>query len=146
MVPACATREAPPVQKAIELGAHRVHVAVPAGWDALDQGAQTRFRRGESDIVLQNLGPVSVDAALASLQDERRRDVKSRRLFLIENREAVEIETWNRLDHTWPQRLLFVRAGDDLLALHTPRLADPETTTAFAALRESLHFVVSERR
>ncbi len=30
---------------------------MPAGWEALDQGKQKRFRKGEFEIVLQNLGP-----------------------------------------------------------------------------------------
>ena len=77
---ACAPREAPAVQKELELGPHRLQVSAPAGWDVLDQGAQKRFRKGEADIVLQNLGKVDWEPALASLQDDQRREVKSRRM------------------------------------------------------------------
>jgi len=143
---ACAPREAPAVQKELELGPHRLQVSAPAGWDVLDQGAQKRFRKGEADIVLQNLGKVDWDPALASLQDDQRREVKSRRMLTIDNHDAMDIETWNRLDHSWPQRLLFIRAGDDLLAINTTRQADPDTVKAFESIRESLHFDASERR
>jgi hypothetical protein len=52
----------------------------------------------------------------------------------------MDIETWNRLDHTWPQRLVFVRVDDDVLALQTTRLADTDTVKAFESIRDSLHF------
>jgi hypothetical protein len=143
---ACTPREAPAVQKELELGAHRIQVSAPAGWDVLDQGAQKRFRKGEADIVLQNLGKVDWEPALASLQDDQRREVKSRRTLTIDNHDAMDIETWNRLDHTWPQRLLFIRADDDLLAIHTTRLADADTVKAFESIRDSLHLSASVRR
>ena len=57
-VASACTRENPkPAPKEFELGAHRVQVTVPPGWEALDQGKQKRFRKGELEIVLQNLGP-----------------------------------------------------------------------------------------
>ena len=144
--PACATADSPAAQKELELGPHRVRVSVPAGWEAQDQGAQKRFRKGEVDIVLQNLGPIGWDPALASLHDDERRQVKSRRVFKIDDHEAMEVETWNRLDHAWPLRLLFVRVDDDLIALYTPTRGDPETLRAFDAIRDSLHFAASARR
>jgi hypothetical protein len=143
---ACTPREAPGVTKELELGPHRIQVSAPAGWDVLDQGAQKRFRKGELEIVLQNLGRTQWDPALAALSDNERREVKSRNLIMIDNHEAQDVETWNRLDHTWPQRLLFVRVDDDLLALRTPRQADDETLKAFASIRDSLHFTSSVRR
>jgi len=143
---ACARREAPAVPKELELGPHRIQVSAPAGWDVLDQGEQKRFRKGEADIVLQNLGKVDWEPALASLQDDQRREVKSRRSLTIDNHDAMDLETWNRLDHSWPLRLLFIRADDDLLAIHTTRLADADTVKAFESIRDSLHFSASERR
>jgi hypothetical protein len=146
---ACTTRDAGgdrANQKELELGPHRVSVSAPAGWEVLDQGSQKRFRKGESEIVLQNLGKTDWERALASLHDDRRREVKSRSPISIDNHEAMEIETWNRLDHAWPQRMLFVRADEDLLALQTTRLADAETVKAFESIRDSLHFSVSVRR
>jgi hypothetical protein len=147
---ACTSRDADSVPKEIELGAHRVQVSTPAGWELLDQGRQKRFRRGESEIVLERLGPMTLadtDAiALGGTRVDQRREVKSRRAIKIDQREAMEIDTWNRLDHTWPQRYLFVRADDDLLVLSTPRLADDETVEAFERIRDSLHFVVNVSR
>src|SRR5262245_19606064 len=46
-----------PAPHQIEFGAHRVTVVVPSGWDALDQGRQKHFRKGEFEIVLRDLGP-----------------------------------------------------------------------------------------
>ena len=146
---ACTSHGSAGVTKVLELGPHRVQVSAPAGWEVLDQGAQKRFRKGESEILLQNLGKTDWDAALASLtslSDDQRREVKSRSAMTIDSHEAMDVETWNRLDHTWPQRLLFVRADDDLLALQTTRLADAETLKAFESILDSLHFTSSVRR
>jgi len=140
---ACAPRE---THAELELGRHHIKVSAPAGWEVLDQGAQKRFRKGEADIVMQNLGKVEWDPALASLQDDERREVKSRRMLTIDNHDAMDIETWNRFDHSWPQRLLFIQADDDLLAIHTTRQADPDTVKAFDSIRESLHLSASVRR
>ena len=136
-------REVAAVPKEPEVGSYRAQASAPAGWELLDQGAQKRFRKGESEIVLQNLGQATRTVApgetepirdlyqladwglatLTPLRNDDRREVKSRRRIVVDGHEAMDIETWNRLDHTWPQRLLFVRAGDDLFALHTTRPA-----------------------
>jgi hypothetical protein len=144
--PACTHHDKPLAQEEVELGTQGVLLSVPEGWDLLDQGKQKRFRYGEISIVLENLGKTDVDPALASLQDTERREVKSRRQMTIDSHDAVDIETWSRLDHTWPERLLFVRAEEDLLALHTTGRADPSTLIAFDAIRDSLHFAATERR
>jgi hypothetical protein len=148
----CARQEAPPVPKTLEFGAHRLLVTVPEKWELLDQGSQKRFRKSESEIVLRNLGRIppelkTLDAladraleAIGSPGDKERREVKSRTTILIDGHEAMEVETWSRLDHTYPQRLICIPAGDQLLALHTVRMADAETLEAFDAIRDSLHF------
>ena len=64
---------------------------------------------------------------------------------MLDGREAVDIETWNRLDHTNPQRIFFIEAAGDLLALHTVRMALRDSLQAFDVLRASIHFV-SDRR
>jgi hypothetical protein len=227
---ACARLDAPPaIQKEFEFGSRRVTMMAPGGWDVLDQGRQKRFRNGESEVVLEVIGPVSaagvrheverardlwkagrvdesqlriknlrtppelfaaateassynrtratlallpdsspfdraepafegllaaiavmplrdlaslVDSGLRDVdQDERRREVKSRERRTIDGREAMDIQTWSRLDHTFPQRLLFIYDDGDLLVLHTPRLADEQTASAFEAIRDSFHFV-----
>ena len=158
---ACAPRDHATVEKEFELGSHRVRVLTPEGWELADQGAQKRFRNGESQIVLVDLEPATrpltqsdlerlddLDqfaewglAALGGAGSDQRREVKSRRTITIDSHEAVDIETWNRLDHTWPQRLLFLRVDGDLFALHTPGRADADTVTAFEAILDSLHFI-----
>jgi hypothetical protein len=162
---ACGSPSADVERKPVEFGVHRLTVIVPEGWTMLDQGAQKRFRKGEADVVLQNLGRATTrgnsgetapapignldklaDWGLAALDHDQRRDVKSRRQLSIDGRDATEIETWNRLDHTSPRSHLFVAVGDDLLALHTPRHTTPDTLEAYAAIRDSLQFTTSERR
>ena len=152
---ACAGREPASVLKQFDIGLHRLQASTPLEWEFLDQGAQKRFRKGESEIVLLSLGPATrtdldqlADWGLAALtpRNDDRRQIKSKQKVMVDNREAVDVETWNRLDHTWPQRLLFVPDGDYLVVLHTPRLADAETVKAFEAIRASLHFAESARR
>ena len=155
---ACARENAAPAPTEFELGAHRVAVIVPTGWEALDQGRQKRFRHGEFSIVLENLGPAMppardpealVDWALAEIGaavgHDQRREVKSRRTFELDGHEAIDIETWNRLDHSNPQRILFLTADDDVLTLHTERMAFQDSLDAFDAIRDSLHFVSARR-
>jgi hypothetical protein len=154
----CAGSKAPPAPEELELGSHRVQVTVPTGWEALDQGKQKRFRKGEFEIVLQNLGPRTppprdldelIDWGLAAIGadvgHDQRREVKSRRTVMVEGREAVDIETWQRLDHTNPQRIFFVDDDGELLALHTERMALADSLAAFNAIRDSLHFVSNQR-
>jgi len=150
---ACAREKTAPLPTDLELGAHRVQVILPTGWEALDQGKQKRFRKGELEIVLANLGPATpppldpdalVDWGLAEIGAgigrDLRREVKSRRTVTIDGREATDLETWNRLDHTNPQRILFVNDDGDLLALHTVGMALADSLAAFDAIRDSLHF------
>ena len=152
---ACASEKAAPAPREFALGASRVQVVVPTGWEALDQGKQKRFRKGEFEIVLQNLGSTTppprdqdelVDWGLAEVgHDGKRREVKSRHVGTLDGRDAFDIETWNRLDHTNPQRIFLVKDNDDLLALHTVRMAFEDTLAAFDAIRGSLHFVSAGR-
>jgi len=158
---ACAPRDHANLEREFELGSHRVRVLAPAGWELADQGTQKRFRNGESQIVLVDLEPATrpltdsdrerlgdLDqfaewglAALGGAGGDQRREVRSKRTITIDSHQAVDIETWNRLDHTWPQRLLFLRVDGDLFALHTPGRADADTMAAFEAILDSLHFI-----
>ena len=154
----CAREKAAPVPKQFDLGSHRVQVIVPVGWEALDQGRQKRFRKGEFHIVLQNLGPPTpphrdLDALHdwglaevgAEIGHDDRREMKSRRAVTVDGREAFDIEIWNRLDHTNPQRIFLVIDDGDLLALHTERMAFEDSMAAFDAIRASFHFANAPR-
>jgi hypothetical protein len=157
----CAPDKATPAatqDKQFEFGARRVRVTVPTGWEALDQGQQKRFRKGELEIVLEDLGSATppprdfdelIDWGLAAVGaavgHDQGREVKSRHPVTIDGREAMDIETWSRLDHANPQRIVFVSDDGDLLALHTVRMAFADSLAAFDAIRDSLHFVSARR-
>jgi len=155
----CRRDDPKPVPKEFEFGARRVQLIVPEGWEALDQGREKRFRKGEFEIVLQVLtgsapppppdlnalidwGLVTLDAGVGHDQG---REVKSRRLVTVDGREAVDIETWSRLDHANPQRIFLVNDDGDLLTLQTVRMAFADTLAAFDAIRDSLRFVSVRR-
>ena len=152
--PACGEDRAAVMPKEFELGTHRVQVMVPNGWEALDLGKQKRFRKGEFEIILQKLGSPTtpprtldefIDWGLAGVGHNQRREEKSRRTVMLDGREAVDIETWNRLDHTNLHRIFFVDADGELLALHTAGMAFKDSLDAYAAIRDSLHFVNARR-
>ena len=142
-----------PAATTFEFGTHRVQAIVPAGWEALDQGRQKRFQRGEAEIVLEHLSPLlplpdwdhlidwGLMAVDARIGHDQPREIKSRRQASIDGRDAIDIETWSRLDHGNPQRIFLIRDEDSVLALHTPGMAFPDTLAAFDAIRDSLHFV-----
>jgi hypothetical protein len=141
---------AQPGEKRLDFGAHRLQVVVPAGWEALDQGRQKRFRKGERQIVLQNLGAPTppardlnelIEWGLASVGSNERREIKTRQITAIDGRAAVDIETWSRLDHSYPQKITFVKDGDEVFAVTTEGMAFEDSLTAFDVIRSSIHFV-----
>ena len=91
------------------------------------------------------------DAGLAALGHDQRRDVRSREATKVGGRDALLVDTWNRLSHTGLQRLLFVPNDGYLFALYTAPQADAESAAAFDSVRASLQFApvgaaASERR
>jgi len=87
-----------------------------------------------------------VDAGLASLGHDSRRDVKSRGEYVIDGRPAQDVETWNRLTHDYPQRLLFVLNDGYLLVLAADQGAGGDVVKAFERMRASLHFADGKPR
>lgn len=146
---ACARDATPaPIEKQLDFGAHRVQVTVPAGWDALDQGTTKRFRKGELQVVLQNLGSKTthdldelIDWGLAKVgYDDKRGEEKSRHVTTVDGRETVDIEIWSRLDHSNLWKITLIKDGDDLLALTIDGMAMDDSLAAFDAIRSSLRF------
>ena len=86
-----------------------------------------------------------MDWGLAVVGHDQRREVKSRRPVMLDGREAMDVETWNRLDRTNPQRVFLVADEGDLPALHTVRMASTDSLAACDAIRDSLHFVSARR-
>ena len=88
--------------------------------------------------------PALADAGLKALGHDQRRDVKSRQALKVGGRDALDVETWNRLSHANPQRFLFIAHDGYLLALYTAGQADAEMLSAFASVRDSLHFAAAD--
>jgi len=88
--------------------------------------------------------PALADGGLKRLGHDQRRDVKSRQPLKVGGRDALDVETWNRLSHANPQRFLFIAHDGYLLALYTARQADAAALGAFASVRDSLHFAAAD--
>jgi len=58
MVVACGGAPEP---MTVDIGAHRVSLIVPDGWQHYDHGREHRLETGEGDLVLTDLGPVAAD-------------------------------------------------------------------------------------
>jgi hypothetical protein len=55
LLAACAHEE---VRQDFAVGAHRVSIAMPSGWQLVDQGGRRLLRRGDLQLVLEDLGPL----------------------------------------------------------------------------------------
>ena len=150
----CAKNSDPGTAREVRLNARTIHVRVPGGWELLDQGSRKQFRRGESAMFLESLAIPDGQTEfgvwgleqLEEIGENKRREVKARRTITIDSREAVEIETWNTLDHTWPGRIVLIREDRDVIALRTTGFMDAAMRDAFTAVRDSIHFDTTARR
>jgi len=79
-------------------------------------------------------------AALADLGHDERRSVAEREPVLIDDREGMWVDTWDRLSHDHRQRFLFVVSEGHLLVVHTDLGAFPEMEGALGELGRSLEF------
>jgi hypothetical protein len=144
----CVRRGESGVARDVWFNSRLIHIRVPDGWELLALGERVRFRKGESSMTLESLwlpygqqefadwGRHQVEGAV----QEHRREVKSRWVITVDAHEAVEMETWYRLDHTGVQRTLFVRADRDVIVLRTSGLVDADMLNAFRTIRDSIHF------
>jgi hypothetical protein len=60
------------VREALSVGAHRVSLAVPSGWQVVDQGRRRLLRRGELELVIEDLGPLDRRGIQHELERVRR--------------------------------------------------------------------------
>ncbi len=123
-------------------------------WAAWSRVSNARADRPYEDVqpafavILANIDvmparplPLLVDAGLAELGHDQRRDVKARRPMTVDGHEALDVETWNRLSHQNPERLMFVENDGYLLVLRTGQSADRETVRAFESVLDRLQFL-----
>jgi hypothetical protein len=80
------------------------------------------------------------DAALQDLGEDERRGVAAQRPVLIDDREALWIDTWDRLSHLYPKRFLFLVNEGHLLVVYGKLGALAEMEGPLDALAGSLRF------
>ena len=68
------------------------------------------------------------------------REIKSRWVIQIDGRQAVEMETWDKVDHSFPERMLLIREDRDVIAMSTFGTVDADMLKAFTAIRDSIRF------
>lgn len=104
LAPACVRRPAPAVTLAV--GAHRVRLVPPRGWEHLDHGRAQLFRNGETELRLEDLGAATphalagdIRAARATWLAGRRRDALARMRAL--DGPALAFLAWQRRADFW---------------------------------------------
>jgi hypothetical protein len=85
------------------------------------------------------------DAALAELGHDERRSVAGRRRVAIDGREALRVDTWDRLSHQYQSRHLFVMNEGHLLVARTELGGFSEMEGALDTLTGSLAFRPAHR-
>ena len=108
--------------------------------------------KGMGSVRIHDFGPAAAEGEMAPLLSEfatrmlpklghnDRRDIEFRRPLVIDGREVEEIGTWQRLNHSMPQRFLFVLNGGAVFALYSEPLGGEESLSGYEAIRQSLHF------
>lgn len=143
---ACAPRQEP-VARDFQIGAHRVRVVPPRGWEVIEHGRQHLFRNGESQVSLTDvLQPAPEDTTREQSSDEKvafvfgtfsqsdRREIARRDERPVNGRLWTEVHTWNRISHMDPARFAYAEAGRRFLVLATDRGPIEVTGPAFDTL------------
>lgn len=93
---------------------------------------------------VSSLPPVALetlaDAALADLGHDERRSVAERRPVLVDDREGLWVDTWDRLSHDYRQRFLFLVNEGHLLVVRMGLGSFDEMEGPLDALGASLVF------
>jgi len=135
-----------PETETVHVGSHHVSVAVPDGWEHLDYGREHHFRKGIARISLTDMGPArfGVDHAvyhvLRELDHNDRRNIASKEHSTFHGREALLIDTWDRLTHQSRQRMFLVVNDSVLLVAHTGLGDFAEMEVAFDELVTTMVF------
>jgi hypothetical protein len=100
----------------LQVGEQRISVVIPEGWEHLDYGDHHLLRQDLAAIAIRQIGG-SPSTGPRRLGEDAQRDIASRTSLQIGDREAVVIDTWDRLSHQWRKRFCFVRGKGPLLAI-----------------------------
>lgn len=139
----------------IRVGAHRLTVSVPEGWEHVDYGAKQEFRRGEVRIALVDGGALPPGTGAANLEDEwlvqralrlfehnpRRWEVASRTRIAVGDGEALVVDTQEPLSHVFHARTVVFVNGGRLLAGGMLMGLPDEGRAALDALARSIRLV-----
>lgn len=137
----------------LAVGAHRVTVTRPAGFEVVARDAALLFRDGAVLVELADLGapggdpglddPLEewVDWGLRTLDSSSQRSVARRGTLHVQGREILVVETWDRLSHGQQRRFAFVLNRGSLLALHTRGGDFDRAKSAFDRVLRDLEFV-----
>lgn len=121
----------------LRVGEHSISVAIPDGWEHLDYGEHHLLRKELAAIAIREIGG-GPDSGPGRLGENEQRDVASRTEIQVGGRNAVVIDTWDRLSHQWRKRFCFFRAGEPLIAIFTMHGEFEAMEPAFEALLASV--------
>ncbi len=138
--------------QAIQVGAHRVRLLTPAGWEHLDHGRWQIFRRGEMQITLADFGPAVLDSlapradsaafvlerVLDSSDPSRRREIKRQAHRMVDGVDWLEVETWDRVSHLSVRKLAVADDAGELLLLRMERGSAAVMAEAYETILSSI--------
>lgn len=133
----------------LQIGTHSISVVSPLEWEHLDYGERHHFRRGFERISIEEFGFLGVDldqsadSALVLLREDDRRSVATRGRTRVFDRDAVAIDTWDRLSHQFRKRYVFVDDGDMLLGIYMMTGEFEAMESTFAEVVASITFADS---
>jgi len=142
LLPACSKQE----PTLLKIGDHTITAFLPEGWEHFNYGERHQLRRDFARISLDDLGLQGSDLDRAAARvmpkigENDRRSVASRQAFLIGDKDALAIDTWDTFSHEYRKRYVFVIDGRSLLAIYTMQGDFSEMEAAFEELVASVAF------
>jgi hypothetical protein len=119
------------------VGEQRVSLVIPEGWEHLDYGDHHLIRRELAAIGIREIGGSPLTGP-QRLGENEQRDIASETRVRIGDREAVVIDTWDRLSHQWRKRFCFVKGRGPLIAIFTMQGEFEKLEPVFDALISSV--------
>ena len=139
----------PPPPTDLKVGPHHIQVQIPEGWERVNYGDRHLLRKERTLISIERIKwrgddfDEAISNGLKNLKEGEQRDEASRTRLTVGGKDAVLVETWDRLSHNWPRRFLFVWSGQDFVVLYTMAGAVEEAEPVFKAFTASFAFADS---